>query len=158
MALLDQPTRKDDVPSRPESRFEPAPVRPPEPPREPAPLGPVKPTESLLAAGLTIEGKIGGNGHLRVAGRFKGNVDVKGEVTVEAGATVTGEVRADAVLVGGEVHGNIASRSRVDLRESGMLIGDLKAVSLTVAAGSRMRGQVEFGWKDGEARPEPIKS
>jgi len=30
------------------------------------------------------------------------------------------------------------------------LIGDLKAGSLTVAAGSKMRGKVEFGWKEGE--------
>ena len=27
-----------------------------------------------------------------------------------------------------------------------MVVGDVKAGSLTVAAGSRMRGQVEFGW------------
>ena len=29
-----------------------------------------------------------------------------------------------------------------------MLTGDLKAGSLTVSAGSRMRGKVEFGWDD----------
>ncbi len=29
-----------------------------------------------------------------------------------------------------------------------MVIGDLKAGSLTVAAGARMRGQAEFGWDD----------
>jgi hypothetical protein len=28
------------------------------------------------------------------------------------------------------------------------LTGDLKAGSLSVAAGSRMRGQAEFGWDD----------
>jgi cytoskeletal protein CcmA (bactofilin family) len=111
---------------------------------------PEHPTESVLAAGLTVEGKIGGNGHLRVAGRFKGNIDVKGELTIEAGATIDGEVKADTVLVGGEIRGNVASKSRVDLKESGVLIGDVKAVSLTVAAGSKMRGQAEFGWKDGE--------
>ena len=32
-----------------------------------------------------------------------------------------------------------------------MISGDVKAGSLTVAAGSRMRGQVEFGW-EGESR------
>ena len=32
-----------------------------------------------------------------------------------------------------------------------MISGDVKAGSLTVAAGSRMRGQVEFGW-EGETR------
>ncbi len=29
-----------------------------------------------------------------------------------------------------------------------MLIGDVKAGALTVAAGSRMRGQADFGWDD----------
>ena len=33
-----------------------------------------------------------------------------------------------------------------ELLDSGVLNGDLKAGSLTVAAGSRMRGQVEFEW------------
>jgi hypothetical protein len=31
------------------------------------------------------------------------------------------------------------------------LIGDLKATTLTVAAGSRMRGHVEFGWSESQA-------
>jgi cytoskeletal protein CcmA (bactofilin family) len=109
-----------------------------------------KPSESVLAAGLTIEGKIEGNGNIRVAGRFKGHVNVKGELTIEPGATIDGEVNAETVLVGGEVRGQIISSSRVEFKESGTLIGDLKAGSLTVAAGSKMRGKVEFGWKEGE--------
>jgi len=47
----------------------------------------------------------------------------------------------------------------VELSESGVLTGDLKASSLTVAAGSRMRGKVEFGWDKGEAQKVvPIES
>jgi hypothetical protein len=38
----------------------------------------------------------------------------------------------------------------VEFKETGTLIGDLKAGSLAVAAGSKMRGKVEFGWKEGE--------
>ena len=34
--------------------------------------------------------------------------------------------------------------------QTGVVIGDLKAGSLTVAAGARMRGQAEFGWDDGK--------
>jgi len=116
-----------------------------------------KPSESLLAAGLTIEGKIEGNGNIRVAGRFKGNVNVNGELIIEPGASIDGEVKAETILVGGEVRGHIVSKSRVEFKESGTLIGDLKAGSLTVAAGSKMRGKVEFGWKEGEidAHPSP---
>ncbi len=104
--------------------------------------------ESLIAADLTIEGKIEGSGHVRIAGRFKGDVHVQGNLTVEAGAKLTGGVRANTVVIGGELEGNIDGATRVELLESGVLNGDLKAGSLIVAAGSRMRGQVEFGWED----------
>ena len=114
-----------------------------------------KGSESILAAGLTIEGKIEGNGNIRVAGRFKGNVNVKGELTIEPGAYIDGEVKADTVFVGGEVRGHLVANSRVEFKESGTLVGDLKAGSLTVAAGSKMRGKVEFGWKEGEIEPVP---
>jgi len=106
------------------------------------------PKESLLAAGLTIEGKIEGSGHVRIAGNFKGDVHVQGNLTIEAGARVTGGVRANTVIVGGELEGNIDAASRVELLQTGILNGDLKAGSLTVAAGSRMRGRAEFGWDE----------
>ncbi len=104
--------------------------------------------ESLIAADLTIEGKIEGSGHVRIAGSFKGDVHVQGNLTIEAGARLTGQVRANTVTVGGELHGNIDAAARVELLETGMVAGDVKAASLTVAAGSRMRGQVEFGWEE----------
>jgi len=157
MALFGQQPRKDEPPARPEPRVEPpvtaAPAIPTQPLRveeKPMSVTQAKLSESLLAAGLTIEGKIEGNGNIRVAGRFKGNINVKGELTIEPGASIDGEVKADTVLVGGEVRGHIIAKSRVELKESGTLTGDLKAGSLTVAAGSKMRGKVEFGWKEGE--------
>ncbi len=107
--------------------------------------------ESLIAAGLTIEGKIEGTGHIRIAGRFKGDVHVQGNLTIETGAKVTGGVRAGTVIIGGELEGNVDDAGRVELLETGVLNGDLKAGSLTVAAGSRMRGNVEFGWEKGKS-------
>ena len=106
--------------------------------------------ESLIAADITIEGKIEGGGSIRIAGKFKGDVNVQGDLTVEAGAKLTGGVRASNVAIAGELEGNVEEASRVDLLHTGVLIGDLKAGSLTVAAGARMRGQVEFGWDDGK--------
>jgi cytoskeletal protein CcmA (bactofilin family) len=102
--------------------------------------------ESLIASELTIEGKIEGAGHVRIAGRFKGDIHVQGNLTIENGAKVTGSVRANTVVVQGELEGNIEGATKVELLESGILNGDVKAGTFTVAAGSRMRGQVEFGW------------
>ena len=110
------------------------------------------PKESLIAGDLTIEGKIEGAGHVRIAGRFKGDVHVQGNLTIEVGAKVTGGVRANTVIIAGELDGNIDSAMRVELVETGLITGDVKAGSLTVAAGSRMRGNVEFGW-EGKSAP-----
>jgi cytoskeletal protein CcmA (bactofilin family) len=112
------------------------------------PRASAEPKESVIAADLTIEGKIEGSGHVRIAGRFKGDVSVQGNLVIDAGAHLTGQVRAQTVTVGGELHGNIEGATRVELLETGVLAGDVKAGSLTVAAGSRMRGQVEFGWTE----------
>jgi cytoskeletal protein CcmA (bactofilin family) len=114
---------------------------------QPAPRG-GDAKESLVAAGLTIEGKIEGAGHIRIAGSFKGDVNVQGNLTIEAGAKLTGGVRAHTVVIGGELEGNIDAAARVELLQTGVLNGDLKAGSLTVAAGSRMRGRAEFGWDE----------
>ena len=125
----------------------------PEAPRRPAPAPAqrVEHKESHIASDLTIEGKIVGSGHIRIAGRFKGDVQVDGNVSLEAGARLEGHVKASVVSVGGELIGNIENAKRVELLETGVINGDVKAGSLTVAAGSRMRGQVEFGY-EGETR------
>jgi cytoskeletal protein CcmA (bactofilin family) len=108
--------------------------------------------ESHISSDLTIEGKIVGTGHIRIAGRFKGDVAVDGNVSLDAGARLEGHVKASVVSVGGELIGNIENAKRVELLETGVINGDVKAGSLTVAAGSRMRGQVEFGYEGETAR------
>ena len=114
--------------------------------RRPVPRG--EGGESVIAANLSIEGKIEGSGNVRIAGRFKGDVRIDGNFNIEPGAHLTGQVLAAVVVVGGELQGNIESAKRVDVLEGGVIVGDVKAGSITVAAGSRMRGHVEFGWDD----------
>jgi cytoskeletal protein CcmA (bactofilin family) len=161
MALWKEPTKQSPTPGfSPEStgpaRFEVAPG--PDPKPEPAPVAapapvrtqtrPAEKSESLIAPDIAIEGKIEGAGHVRVAGRFKGDINVHGDLTIDPRANVTGSVRAEKVVIAGELVGNIDAASHVELTQSGALTGDLKAGTLTVAAGSRMRGHAEFGWGD----------
>ena len=108
--------------------------------------------ESLIASDLTIEGKIEGAGHIRIAGRFKGDVHVQGDLTIEVGAKLNGGVRARKVVIAGELEGNIESAQRVELLQSGVMVGDLKAETVIIAAGSRMKGQVEFGGDKGTTK------
>jgi len=158
----DSPTFGTDAPPPAPARETPAPAvadfqtaTPPAPAAAPAPAPTPAPRaatpvskESVIAADLTIEGKIEGAGDVRIAGRFKGDVNVQGNLTIEHGAKLNGGVRAKQVLVSGELEGNIESASLVELRDSAVLTGDLKAGSLTVASGSKIRGHIECGWGD----------
>jgi cytoskeletal protein CcmA (bactofilin family) len=146
--------KQDSPPSKETAGPAPEPSREIETRGEGAPAASARPRspersgkESLIAAEITIEGKIEGSGHVRIAGRFKGDVHVQGNLAIEPGATLTGGVRASTVTIGGSLEGNIDGADRVELLETGVLNGDLSADSLTVAAGSRMRGKVEFGWE-----------
>jgi cytoskeletal protein CcmA (bactofilin family) len=124
-------------------------------PRRPTPKTSSEGGESVIAANLTIEGKIEGSGNVRIAGRFKGDVRIDGNFNIEPGAHLTGQVLAGIVVVGGELQGNIENAKRVDVQEGGVIVGDVKAGSITVAAGSRMRGHVEFGWDDEKVKIKP---
>ncbi len=121
--------------------------------------------ESVLGAGVTLEGRIEGNCDVRIAGTIKGEIRIDGDLVVDRGGRLTAKVSAANVTLGGELEGNITASGQVKLLESSQLIGDLKASTLTVAAGSRMRGHVEFGWNsattgkfvNGEAREHENK-
>jgi cytoskeletal protein CcmA (bactofilin family) len=149
MALWNQPMQEDNG-EKPHVEHTPpiAPVTPSHAPREHTSKDR---RESVFGPGVAIEGKIEGDADLRIAGKFKGDIQVKGDVNIERGAHLSAKISAVTVTIAGEVEGNVVASAQVKLLESGQLIGDLKATTLTVAAGSRMRGHVEFGWSEAQA-------
>jgi cytoskeletal protein CcmA (bactofilin family) len=156
MAIWKDIVAKDSTDPQAAPAAAPAPAPRPRPEAVPSPASPQPAAarspkdlkESVLASGLTFEGKIEGSGHVRISGRFKGDVHVDGTLTVEAGAHLAGAVHAAAVVVAGEIEGNIEGAQRVELHQSGVVNGDVKAGALVVADGARMRGRAEFGWND----------
>jgi cytoskeletal protein CcmA (bactofilin family) len=105
----------------------------------------MKGSESVVGQGLVIEGKVEGNGSIRLLGRLKGHVVVSGDVTVDPDGTVEGEVRADRVRIAGYAEATIVARSAIELAGSASLVGDVKAPTVHVAAGAKMRGSVDSG-------------
>ncbi|MGH8191194.1 MAG: bactofilin family protein [Rhodanobacteraceae bacterium] len=162
MALWKEPVKSPSSPlpnppdvarfDSPEPAEMPLPVRAPaanvESRPAPAPATAKSSSESHIAPDLVIEGKIEGAGHVRIAGRFKGDINVRGDLTIEQGAKVNGSVRAERVTIAGELTGNIETASHVELMQTGALTGDVKSNSFSVAKGSKMRGHAEFGWED----------
>ncbi len=158
MALWNQtnPEETNEKPSEKSPVAPPAPVAAVAVPIQAAPITAPKESvtkergESVFGAGVTIEGKIEGDANVRIAGKFKGDIQIKGDLSLEKGAHLEAKISAANVTIGGELVGNVAANGQVNLLESAQLTGDLKANTLTVAAGSRMRGHVEFGWSPTE--------
>ena len=107
--------------------------------------------ESVFGPGVTIDGKIEGDANVRIAGTFKGEIHIKGDLAIEKGAQVSAKVNATNITLAGELNGDVTANAHVKLVESAQMVGDLKAATLTVVSGSRMRGHVEFGWSASEA-------
>lgn len=122
------------------------------PPGPDGPLVPGNKQVSVIGPGVVIEGKLDGDGDIRIGGCVQGDIRVKGSLTLDAGARILGAVSADEVILGGQVQGNIIASGQVKLLETGQLIGDVKAKFLTAALGSRLRGKVEFGFNEPEAK------
>ncbi|HEX5953183.1 MAG TPA: polymer-forming cytoskeletal protein [Rhodanobacteraceae bacterium] len=169
MALWKEPAKSPSspLPNPPDvARFDmPDPIEPPAPAAKVASFSPESAaapaksaSESHIAPDLVIEGKIEGAGHVRIAGRFKGDINVRGDLTIEHGAKVNGSVRAERVTIAGELTGNIETAAHVELLQTGALTGDVKSTTFSVAKGSRMRGQAEFGWDDKGGSPDAHKS
>ena len=118
-----------------------------------APRGETRPKErheSFFGPGVTIDGTIEGDASVRIGGKFTGDIKITGNLNIDKGARIVATVNADTVTIQGELEGNIFANGQVTLLESSQVIGDIKAATLTVAAGSRMRGNVEFGWSKAE--------
>jgi len=99
----------------------------------------------LIGKGITVRGEITGTGDLHVAGRMEGKVNLVGTLVVEAGAELEADVNATAVVVGGQVRGNLMAAARIELLPSGRLQGNCRARSLVVREGALLNGKVSAG-------------
>jgi cytoskeletal protein CcmA (bactofilin family) len=153
MALWNQPTPEE---SNEKPRVEPPLPTPAAPTPAPTSTSSFKESapkdrrETVFGAGVSIEGRIEGDADVRIGGKFKGDIQIKGDLSIEKGAQIKAKINAATVTIGGAVEGNVVASAQVKLLESAQLIGDLKATTLIVAAGSKMRGHMEFGWNESE--------
>jgi cytoskeletal protein CcmA (bactofilin family) len=100
--------------------------------------------QTIIAAGITIEGELTSDDEIEVAGTLKGRVSSKDAVAVLTGSQVDAEVAGSTVSVAGQLTGNVTATDRVDLQAGGRLIGDVKTARLTIADGASFKGNVDM--------------
>ena len=68
----------------------------------------------------------------------------KSRLTVGPNSRVVADIQAHDVVIYGNVEGNIRAAGRIELRESGILKGDIVAGRLSIEENASIKGKVEL--------------
>lgn len=100
-----------------------------------------KPT--VINAQGDFEGTLKGK-DAQIFGRFRGEIELSGRLTLGEGARVQARVVADSAEIAGEFRGDLKLRSLI-LLEKGRIEGTLEAQTMAVREGAQLNGSVNTG-------------
>jgi len=97
---------------------------------------------SLLDVNLAVTGDLQTAGSLRIEGRLEGSILKADSVVIGVGASVSGDIHAREVVLGGTLTGNIHASERVELQATAVVTGDVHTVSVLIQEGGVVNGRV----------------
>ena len=95
-----------------------------------------------IERGAVHMGNIEGMDNYLVHGQVFGDSDVQGTLMLSENCIWKGNVVADVVVIKGKVTGNITARSKIELRNTARIVGNLQAPILAVEHGANIRGDI----------------
>lgn len=107
--------------------------------------------ETIIGKNTQIKGEIQGSGNIRLDGSLEGDIAISGDVIVGEFGKVTGNVKADNMLISGMVTGNVNISNKLEIFKSGQLIGDVKAAILSIDEGAKFKGHSDMEAKRKDA-------
>ena len=106
---------------------------------------------TVLGATTSFSGTLKFDTSLMIRGRFDGNIEAKGALYIDEGATVNvGRIKAMSIVVAGSVHGDLEAVDKVEFRSSAQVRGNVKTAKLRIADGVLFEGRCEMV-RDGNA-------
>lgn len=98
-----------------------------------------------IGKSVVIKGELSGSEDLTIEGHVEGRIDLKDNVlTIGPNGKIKAEVFAKAVIVLGEVNGNVTASEKVDIRDNGSVDGDIASPRVAIAEGAHFRGSVDM--------------
>jgi cytoskeletal protein CcmA (bactofilin family) len=117
-----------------------------------------------IGKSVVIKGELNGSEDLTIEGHVEGTIQLRDHVlTIGPNGRIKAQVFAKAVIVLGEVTGNVTASDKVDIRDNGSVDGDIVSPRVAIAEGAHFRGSVDMQRKGGApqtqgSKPEPAKN
>lgn len=112
--------------------------------------------EEVVSIGksVIIRGELSSGEDLTIEGQVEGKIELQDHVlTVGSNGRIKAQIVAKAVVVLGQVTGNVTATDKVDVRESGSVEGDITAPRVAIADGAHFRGSIDMQRKGAAAAP-----
>jgi len=111
-----------------------------------------------IGKSVVIKGELSGSEDLTIEGHVEGRIDLKDNVlTIGPNGKIKAEVFAKAVVVLGEVTGNVTASEKVDIRDNGSVDGDIASPRVAIAEGAHFRGSVDMQRAGQKAQAQQAK-
>src|SRR5258705_5107680 len=111
-----------------------------------------------IGKSVVIKGELNGSEDLTIEGHVEGTIQLRDHVlTIGPNGKIKAQVFAKAVIVLGEVMGNVTASDKVDIRDNGSVDGDIIAPRVAIAEGAHFRGSVDMQRKTVQ-QPQAVKS
>src|SRR5687768_18599762 len=111
-----------------------------------------------IGKSVVIKGELNGSEDLTIEGQVEGKIELRQNVlTIGANGRIKAQVFAKAVIILGEVTGNVTATEKVDIRDNGSVDGDIAAPRVAIDEGAHFRGSIDMqrtGGKPGEGKVE----
>jgi cytoskeletal protein CcmA (bactofilin family) len=119
-----------------------------------APRGEAKPNMEKdivnIGKSVVVKGELNGSEDLTIEGHVEGTIQLRDHVlTIGPNGRIKAQVFAKAVVVLGEVTGNVTASDKVDIRDGGSVDGDIISPRVAIAEGAHFRGSVDMQRKGG---------
>jgi len=100
--------------------------------------------DTVVGPSVKVEGDFASEGNIIVKGTVTGSVKTSKMLTVETGAKIFANVRADNAIVSGSIKGNVKVNERLELTETAQVSGDIDCKVLSVTPGALILGKVSM--------------
>ena len=111
-----------------------------------------------IGKSVVIKGELNGSEDLTIEGHVEGKIELKDHVlTIGPNGKIKAQVFAKAVIVLGEVNGNVTATEKVDIRDNGSVDGDIVSPRVAIAEGAHFRGSVDMQRKPGQPGQQQSK-
>ena len=122
------------------------------------PSEPVSPGKiNSIMEGTSIEGEVRSDSNIRIDGKVKGTIHVRGRLIVGATGLVEGDVHCQSSDIEGTVNGKIACQDLLSLKATAKLTGDILTKKLSIEPGAVFTGNCNMGGGSTMKEPEPVR-